>query len=46
MKLKKIKVRLNEKDKLILSKYIDVCTDLHGSNCDIKNCNLKAVNNN
>ncbi len=42
MKLKKLNVRLTEKDKLILSKYIDICTDLHGSNCNIKNWGIKA----
>lgn len=34
MKLRKLK--LTEKDKLTLVKYINICTDLHGNGCSIK----------
>lgn len=34
MKIRKLKVKLTEKDKLTLIKYIDVCTDLHGNGCN------------
>lgn len=36
MKLRKIKVKLTEKDKLTLMKYINICTDLPGNGCSIK----------
>ncbi len=36
MKLRKLKVKLTEKDKLTLMKYINICTDLHGNGCSIK----------
>lgn len=35
MKLSKFKVRLTDRDKLILSKYTNICTDLHGNGCSI-----------
>ena len=34
MKLRKSKTRLTEKDKLILSKYTDICTDLRKRQID------------
>ena len=36
MKLRKLKVKLTEKDKLTLMKYINICTDLPGNGCSIK----------
>ncbi|NLL06728.1 MAG: hypothetical protein GX270_13310 [Clostridiaceae bacterium] len=36
MKLRRLKVKLTEKDKLTLMKYINVCTDLHGNGCNIQ----------
>lgn len=37
MKMIKIKVKLTDRDRLILSKYTNdnVCTDLHGNGCNI-----------
>lgn len=35
MKLRTTNVKLTEKDKLMLLKYINVCTDLNGHSCDI-----------
>jgi hypothetical protein len=35
MKLATKNVKLTEKDKMMLLKYLDVCTDLNGHNCNI-----------
>lgn len=37
MKLKNIKVKLTDRDRLILTKYANdnLCTDLHGNGCNI-----------
>lgn len=41
MILTKKKVKLTEKDKLTLSKYLNTCTDLHGNGCGIMVLNEK-----
>jgi hypothetical protein len=35
MELRTLKVKLTERDKLTLLKYLDVCTELNGNGCNI-----------
>lgn len=35
MILNKKNIKLTEKDKLTLAKYLNVCTDLHGNGCNL-----------
>ena len=35
MKLRNLKVKLTERDKLTLLKYLDVCTELNGNGCNL-----------
>ena len=35
MKMRTMNVKLTEKDKLMLLKYLNVCTDLNGHGCNI-----------